>query len=86
MVCLLVDDKVIKNIESIIDTFLTDFNRYEKWDTFNFTDDEIHDLFDESGSLTLFENDENKSSIIISKSIFPLINNKTITPRTKNSF
>ena len=54
------------------------FHSITEWSTFNFTDDEISNIFDDAKSFTLFENDSDKSPIIISKSIFPLITEKTI--------
>lgn len=74
----ILDEKILKNIEVIINSFMINYNNYSEWNTFNFTEEEISLLFDDGQSLALFENDDDKSSIIISKSIFPLINGKTI--------
>lgn len=72
------DEKIIKNIENTVDSFMKSFNNYDTWETFNFTETEINDLFEERKSLMLFENDENRSPLIISKSVFPLITGKNI--------
>jgi hypothetical protein len=74
----ILDEKILKNITAIVESFMSKFNNYVDWNTFNFTEEEISALFDEGQSLTLFENDDNRSSIIISKSIFPLVTGKVI--------
>lgn len=72
------DNKMIQYIDSVIDSHTKEMNRITEWSTFNFTDDEISLLFNNGDSLTLFENDNERSSVIISKSLFPLINEKTV--------
>ena len=72
----ILDTEAIKNIENIVNTNLSEINKVTEWSTFNFTDEEIESLFKEGRSLTLNENED--SSVIISKSIFPLITEKTI--------
>ena len=48
------------------------------WKTFNFSESEISDLFDDGKSITIFEDNDDIPPMIISKSIFPLITGKTI--------
>lgn len=74
----ILEEKTLKNIDTVVDSFMNKFNDYTDWCSFNFSDEEITALFDDGQSLTLFENDDTKSSIIISKSIFPLITGKVI--------
>lgn len=74
----ILDESTLNNVDTIVESYMTEITGYTEWDTFNFSDDEINILFDDGGSLILFENDEDKASIIISKSLFPLITNKTI--------
>ena len=76
----ILDAEAIKNIENIVNTNLSEMNKVAEWSTFNFTDEEIDSLFKEGRSLTLNENED--SSVIISKSIFPLITEKTINDVT----
>ena len=68
----------IKVIESIINRYTKELNEVSEWSTFDFTEDDISSLFNDGQSLTLFENEENRSPIIISKTLFPLITEKTI--------
>ena len=68
----------IKSIEKQIENITNIFNEITTWDTFNFNNDEIISLFDNAESLSLFENDTDREPVIISKSIFPLISEKTI--------
>ena len=74
----ILDIRTIKTIDSTVNELMSSFNSLTTWDTFNFSESEISSLFDEAQSLLLFEDDVNKPSIIISKSIFPLITEKTI--------
>lgn len=74
----ILDEKTLNRIDSIVETYMSKFNNINEWNTFNFTEDEITSLFKNGDSLTLFENDNDKSQVIISKSIFPLITEKTI--------
>lgn len=74
----ILDDKIIKNISNLVDSYMNKINKITEWSTFNFTDDEITSLYDDAESLTLFEDDKDKSPVIISKSLFPLITEKTI--------
>lgn len=74
----ILDEKTLKNIDNIVDSYMSRMNSDYEWSNFNFDEEEISSLFNNGESLTLFENDENKSSIIISKSLFPLITEKTI--------
>ena len=69
-----IDEKVIKGIDSVINYHTEEMNKVTEWNIFNFNDDEITSLFTDGDSLTLFENDIDKSPVIISKSLFPLIN------------
>lgn len=74
----ILDEKTLKRIDSIVESHMNKINSITVWDTFHFTDDEIDAIFNEGQSLVLFENEDDKSSMIISKSIFPLITEKTI--------
>lgn len=73
----ILDEKELKNIDDMVNYHMTEFGKINTWDTFNFTEEEINQIFGEGKSFALFENDE-RPSIIISKSMFPLINEKII--------
>lgn len=58
---------------------LFDFiKKCNSWESFHFTEEQINVLFKECGTLELFGDDKNKSKILISKSIFPMITEKNI--------
>lgn len=68
----------IKKIEDKIECLINQFKKPNTWETFDFSDGEKTKIFTNNESFILFENDSNKYSIIISKTIFPLITAKTI--------
>lgn len=68
----------IKKIEDKIECLINQFKKPNTWATFDFSDGEKTKIFTNNESFILFENDSNKYSIIISKTIFPLITAKTI--------
>lgn len=68
----------IKKIEDKIECLINQFKKPNTWVTFDFSDGEKTKIFTNNESFILFENDSNKYSIIISKTIFPLITAKTI--------
>lgn len=72
------DEKIIKTIDSMVESYMSKLNSITEWDNFQFNDNEISALFNDGESLLLFENDSDKSPVIISKSVFPLITEKTI--------
>lgn len=74
----ILDNKTIEKIDKLVETHMTKINSITDWDTFNFSDEAKDIIFNEGKSFTLFEDDDDKPSIIISKSVFPLINEKTI--------
>jgi hypothetical protein len=74
----ILDEKILKNIDSIVESHMSKLNSVTYWDTFHFTEEEKTALFSDGDSLELFKNDKYKSPIIISKSLFPLITEKTI--------
>lgn len=53
-------------------------NRIESWDSFNFTDEDKAILYDENVTLELFKDDKNIPSVTVSKTLFPLVTEKTI--------
>jgi hypothetical protein len=71
------DKKELKKIDDIVDNHMLEYGKIESWDTFNFSEKDIDEIFNEGKSFTLFENDDTPS-VIISKSMFPLITNKTV--------
>ena len=73
----ILDEKILKNVYSSVESYTNKINNITEWQMFNFSDNEISSLFDDAESLTLFENDD-RPSVIISKSLFPLITEKTI--------
>lgn len=50
----------------------------DKWENFHFSEEQINVLYKECGTLELFGDDKDKSTILISKSIFPMITEKNI--------
>jgi len=74
----ILDMDIINDINSEVELFMNNFHKYDTWETFNFSDSDIASVFDDGNSLTLFENEEDRSPVIISKSVFPLITGKTI--------
>ena len=73
----IINEKELKKIDNIVNSYMSEFNKIDIWDNFNFSEDEINQIFGEGKSFILFENDE-RSSVIISKSMFPLITEKTV--------
>jgi hypothetical protein len=53
-------------------------NRIDSWSNFNFTDEDKALLYDENITLELFKDDENIPSVTVSKTLFPLVTEKTI--------
>jgi len=52
-------------------------NKCDTWDTFNFTNEQLNDLFENNVTISLFSNNENIPEVTISKSLFPLVTKKT---------
>jgi hypothetical protein len=52
-------------------------NECDTWDTFNFTNEQLNDLFENNVTISLFSNNENIPEVTISKSLFPLVTKKT---------
>ena len=74
----ILDNNVIDKLNSTVNTFMEQYNSYENWDSFNFTPDDVAALFDNNESLVIFKDDDTKSELVISKSLFPLVTSKTI--------
>lgn len=74
----ILDTQAIKNITAKVESLMGNFTKYSTWESFEFTDDQIESLFDIGESITLFENHNDRSQVIVSKSLFPLITAKTI--------
>lgn len=74
----IIDEKIVNVIETKVDEFMTSFKSITSWDNFNFSEEDTLKIFKNGESFILFENDENKVPVIISKSLFPLITEKTI--------
>lgn len=75
---LIENEETIKKIEDKIECLINQFKQPNIWTTFDFSDEEKTKIFTNNESFVLFENDSDKYSIIISKTIFPLITAKTI--------
>jgi hypothetical protein len=73
----ILDEKELKKIDSTVNNYLYEYNSIDGWNTFEFTEKDVKQIFSDGKSFTLFENDD-KPSVIISKSMFPLINEKNI--------
>lgn len=59
--------------------FLIDIiKKQDIWDNFSFTEEELNILYKKCGTIELFENDKNRNTVIISKSIFPMVSEKEV--------
>ena len=74
----ILDEKILNRLNEVTESFMNIIKNDYGWDTFNFSESEISDLFDDGKSITIFEDHDDISPMIISKSIFPLITGKTI--------
>ena len=75
---ILTNEEDIKRIELVVEKQIYQFRKPLTWESFHFTEEEIDTLFKSSQSISLFKNDENRSEVIISKSMFPMVTEKTI--------
>lgn len=50
----------------------------ETWDSFSFSEEELATLFDNNGSIELFNQNDEIPSVTVAKNIFPLVTAKTV--------
>lgn len=74
----ILDEKILNKLNETTESFMKSVKNDYGWDEFNFSESEISDLFDDGKSITIFEDRDDIPSMIISKSIFPMITGKTI--------
>lgn len=66
-------EDIIKRRDIILNLAL----KIDSWKDFNFTDEDLNDIFNEGKTFELFTEENNIPSVIISKSLFPMIKENT---------
>lgn len=72
------NDDEINKVESLKNTVLNEIYSFETWNNFNFTEEEINDLFNDGISIEIFTENSKIPSLILSKSMIPLATEKNL--------
>jgi len=77
--CKLTKPSQITWSKKMLSTVMDIVDNIETWNKFNFTDKEIDALFDENCTIDLFADSTEISTVTVSKTLFPLTNEKNIS-------
>jgi hypothetical protein len=69
----------IEDINKRIQDMLDCINKTETWKSFNFSENDITNLFENNISMNLFQDNKKIPEITISKSLFPLVTEKNVS-------